>query len=135
MTAETAPTHTLTLVATLFAEEHILLDWSQDTQHPRLATAYASLQARIGDRCKSVRDAWEATYPGSRRALLDATLDAHETHRGITFELSRLKWLLAARRDRLTHEDIPGYAPHQDPEEDEAELLATLIAELARGLC
>lgn len=134
-TDRTPPPHTLTLVADLFAEEHLLAEWSRDTQHPRLAAAYSALQGRIGDRCKDVRDAWSARYPEARKELLDATLAAHDNDRDTAFELSRLKRLLTARRDRLTHVEIPGYAPHADVEEDEAELLSRLIAELARGLC
>ena len=127
--------YTAELIATLHAEQHVLPRWADDTAHPRLAACYRSLAARLAPRAEHLMARTEQDHPALRDQVLQQAAHAHETARTITFELSRLKWLLANRRARSAHHALPVDGTVRQDEADEAAELEALIAGLARGLC
>lgn len=129
------PRITIETIAALVAEGHVLTAWSADTHHPRLHETYQALAGQAGRRARDLVEACATTHPEAHKAIVAASMRLHDEARTTTFELSRLKWLLANRRQRLSHEGLPGYAPHQADEAMEAEVIEALLHSLRRGVC
>lgn len=125
----------LRLTARLAAEPHVLAAWSRDTQHPRLMEAYQALLERVTPRAATMAVALVDHLEIPRRTVTDAVHEETETAGKIRFEPSRLKWLLANRRDRLAHDRLPGYQKQRETETREAEELQALLSQVLATLC
>ncbi len=125
----------LRLTARLAAEPHVLAAWSRDTQHPRLMEAYQALLERVTPRAATMAVALVDHLDIPRRTVTDAVHEETETAGAIRFEPTRLKWLLANRRDRLAHDRLPGYGQERETEALEADQLQTLLSQVLQTMC
>lgn len=125
----------LRLTSRLGAEPHVLAAWSRDTRHPRLQEAYQALMEHVTPRAATMALALVEELGLPRRNVTDAVHEETESATAIRFEPSRLKWLLANRRDRLAHDRLPGYQEQRDAEQAEAEELESLLAQVLATMC
>lgn len=125
----------LRLTARMAAEPHVLAEWAEATQHPLLQDAYRILMERAAPRAAELATALVDETPVTRRAITlgveEETAQATKT----TFEPSRLKWLLEARRERSAHDALPGYDAHRAMEDEEAQQLEALLHRILRTMC
>jgi hypothetical protein len=130
-TPEDTLRHHARLVARLAAEPLVLATWHRETENPRLSAAYQALMERTTQRAAALAEAMPEARgeisAGAARSVAEASL--------LTFEPSRLKWLLAGRRDRLGTPDLKGHAEHRSDEAREADHLEVLLDELLQAMC
>jgi hypothetical protein len=132
---ETGKRYSLMLAARLAAEPHVLLSWAEDTQHPQLRSAYLALMEQVKPRAARPAEALVQKHSELRAQAAQAVQQNTAEAARMRFEPSRIKWLLAGRRDRVAHQGLPDYEVDRETEQEETELLETLLHSVLRTMC